>query len=172
MAAWRSRGVLRPKAPAVPAIPSAGGGSAPARSPRKLQHPERHEQKAIVGLLTSLGAKVYVLGTTRKKGDFQGTMMSPGLPDLLVFLPYPKHYAEWPGTEPLRARTLLVIECKAKKGRLRPEQAEFQEMCHKADVHHVVGGLDVVIAFLIAFGFIKAENVPHYRLPKNLQERA
>ena len=135
----------------------------PARAPRTIRHPERHEQNAIRGLLATLGAKVYVLGTTRKKGDYAGTMQTPGLPDLIAFLP-------WDGERDL-TRTLLVIECKAKGGRLRPEQAEFMVMCLEAAVHHVVGGLDDVIAWLVQHGYVKADSVPHYRLPKNLQER-
>jgi hypothetical protein len=135
--------------------------------PRALKHPERHEQKAIVGLLSSLGGRVWVLGTTRKKGDHQGTMQTPGMVDCIAFLKRPGDSAREPFAP---ARVLLMIECKAKGGRLRPEQAMFREMCLEAEVHHVVGGVDAVIAWLVQYGFIKADSVPHYRIPKNLQE--
>lgn len=49
--------------------------------------PEKAVQAQIVHLLRSIGANVYVLGTTRRKGDHQGTMQTPGIPDLYVFLP-------------------------------------------------------------------------------------
>ena len=38
-------------------------------------------------LLGYLGAEVYPIGTTRKRGDYQGTMMARGLPDVLAFMP-------------------------------------------------------------------------------------
>lgn len=49
--------------------------------------PEKSEQSQIVQLLRSLGAQVYVLGNHRRKGDFAGTMQTPGLPDLQAFMP-------------------------------------------------------------------------------------
>jgi hypothetical protein len=48
---------------------------------------ERAEQSHIVQLLRTVGGQVYVLGTTRRRGDYAGTMQTPGLPDLLAFLP-------------------------------------------------------------------------------------
>jgi hypothetical protein len=50
---------------------------------------------------------------------------------------------------------------KAKGGRLRPEQAEFARLCEDAHVKHIVGGLDEVLAYLQAHGYIK--EVAHYR---------
>lgn len=131
-----------------------------------MKHPERHEQNSIRGLLTSLGGTVFVLGTTRRKGDFHGTMQTPGLPDLIAFLPGRDN----PGAH--GAMTLLVVECKSKTGRLRPEQAVFRDLCLRSDVHHIVGGVDDVLKWLIDRGYVKASDVPHYRLPKNLQEHA
>ena len=98
------------------------------------QHPERAEQRAIVQLLTHLGAKVWQLGTTRRHGDYQGTMQTPGLADLQAFLPTRGAF-----TGPWR---LLVIEVKAPGGRLRPEQAVYRACCVGAGVAHVVGGVD------------------------------
>lgn len=110
---------------------------------------ERVVQAQIVALLRSLGAKVYVLGTVRRRGDYQGTMQSPGIADLLVFL---------------RGRQLWV-ECKAAGGRMSPAQVEFQALCGMAGVAHVVGGVDAVLAWLVDAGIVKADNVAHYRQP-------
>jgi hypothetical protein len=117
----------------------------------RLKVPEKAEQAAIVRLLASLGAKVYVLGTRRPAGDYQGTRQTPGLPDVLAFLPL--HAARRGHFE--QSRELLAIEVKAKGGRLRPEQVVFRELCQQASVAHVVGGLDAVIAWLTARGYLK-----------------
>ena len=110
-----------------------------------LRIPEKVVQQQIVQALTSVGGRVWVLGTRRPRGDYQGTRQTPGLPDLIAFLPPQK----W-----LR-RTLLFVEVKAAKGRLRPEQRHFQELCAFADVEHIVGGLDAVLAWLAREGYIQ-----------------
>ena len=119
------------------------------------RHPEALEQRAIVQLLHTVGCQVWVLGTTRRRGDHPGTMQSPGLPDLLAFLP--------------RGMGLLCIEVKAKGGRLRPEQETFRNATLACaapwQVHHVVGGLDAVIGYLMSLGLLKAQDVAHYRVP-------
>ena len=118
------------------------------------RQPERAEQRGIVRLLQHIGARCWVIGTTRRRGDYHGTMQTPGLPDLIAHLP--------------RGQGVLFVEVKAKGGRLRPEQAEFRMACTACappyQVHHVVGGLDSVIAYLVHLGLLKAEQVPHYRL--------
>lgn len=114
---------------------------------------EKHEQADIVRLLRSLGWAVYVLGTRRRTGDYQGTMQSPGIPDLEAFSPPPK-------------RAMLKIEVKAKGGRLRPEQAVYQDLCRDADIAHLVGGVDEAVSWLIANGFLDAQNVAWYRVPR------
>ena len=48
---------------------------------------EKEIQADIVKLLETVGAAVYKIGTTRKKGDHQGTMQTPGIPDLVAFVP-------------------------------------------------------------------------------------
>jgi hypothetical protein len=116
-------------------------------------NPERVEQAHVARLLRTIGATVYVLGVTRKRGDHPGTMQSRGLPDLLAFLPRGN----------LRAVQLLVVEVKAERGRLSPEQEDFRDHCRAADVAHVVGGLDAVIAWLVANGYLRRDQVPHYR---------
>ena len=141
-----------------------------ARFPSKPRQRERSEQAAIAQLLRALGAKVYTLGTTRRKTDSHfGTMQTPGLPDLIAFLKWP------PPTRDRRVaateialgltRQLLVVECKAAGGRMRPEQNEFRGLAIAAGVAHVVGGFDEVIAWLIAAGHMRADQVPHYRRP-------
>ena len=118
------------------------------------RQPERAEQRAIVQLLCALGCPVWTLGTHRRHGDYHGTMQSPGLPDLLAFLP--------------RGMGLLVVEVKSPKGRLRPEQEVFRNACLACEspwqVHHVVGGLDAVIGYLIQLGLLQSQDVAHYRV--------
>lgn len=149
---------------------------------------ERVEQTHIVQLLHTLRAKVYVLGNHRRKGDYYGTMQTPGLQDLQAFLPRkPKgdpvcrlcgHVMNGQGgmctaldgacrcvCEAEIACELLFVEAKATGGRLRPEQAELRDLCRRAGIAHVVGGLDAVIAWLVAHGYLTADSVPHYRQP-------
>lgn len=122
---------------------------------KKLRVSEKTEQAHGVQLLRSLGAKVYVLGGHRRAGDYQGTMQTEGLPDVEVFLPMR-----------VGRRVFLKWECKAVGGRLRPEQREYQELCLVADVYHVVGPFDALIAWLAEYGYVKADNFPHYRQPQ------
>lgn len=111
--------------------------------------PERVIQAQVVSLLRSIGARVYVLGTVRPKGDTPGTRQSKGIPDLYAFLP-PLPYTDPNSWKP------VWIEVKAKGGRLRPEQAEFRDTCVKANHRHIVGGLDDVVAYLQQRGWLKA----------------
>lgn len=112
------------------------------------QQPEKAEQAAIVQLLRTIGARVYVLGTRRRKGDYPGTNQTPGLPDLYAFLPAGPHRAY--------AATTLWVEVKAPRGRLSAEQRAFAEACEAARQRHVVGGLDEVVVFLTIGGWLKA----------------
>lgn len=119
------------------------------RSPRPLRTarvPEKVVQAQIVDLLRKVGAEVYVLGVTRRKGDYQGTMMAAGIPDLYCFLP-PRHVTHW---------VTLWVEVKAEGGKLRPEQETFREMCLWASHHYLVGGLEDVTRYLQRFGWLKA----------------
>ncbi len=65
------------------------------RKPRPFVRLEKAEQSDAVNVLSALG-KVYTLGTRRKKGDHQGTMQTPGISDLVVFLRPPKLLQETP----------------------------------------------------------------------------
>jgi hypothetical protein len=109
------------------------------------QHPERREQAAIVQLLRAIGGQVYIIGTVRRKTDFQGTCQTAGLPDLVCFLYRPRK----------DTAVQLWIEVKAKGGRLRPAQAEFQSWCQAARVHHVTGGIDHVQNWLVDHGWLQ-----------------
>lgn len=193
---------------------------------KRLRLPEKAVQQQIVHLLRSLGAHVYEIGTRRRRQDYPGTMQSPGIPDLVAFLPPPvlapdgidagipgftegvnsdprvireladqvRREAEDPTTAPYEdlctaARCLdgyaaviargfcgaaaprqVWIEVKAAGGKLRPAQAVFRDDCWSTRVAHLVGDVDVVIRFLIAGGWLKPENLPHYRRPA-LSER-
>lgn len=118
---------------------------------------EKAEQAQIVQLLRTVGAKVYVLGTRRRKGDFHGTMQTPGVQDLQAFVPR--------GGSALNTYELVFIEAKSSTGRLRPEQRELQTLCAQAAVAHIVGGYNAVVAWLLARGYATREQFPHYRLP-------
>jgi hypothetical protein len=122
---------------------------------------EKFEQAAIVRLLLSMGAEVFVLGTRRPRHtrcrscgaavpESQTTRQSPGLPDLLVYL-------KRPGGE--RKLDLLVIECKKFGTKLRPDQIRFKQFSERADVKHVVGTYDDVLRYLVATGYLPPQAV-------------
>ena len=119
------------------------------KAPHIARVPERVVQQQIVHLLRSLGAQVWVLGTTRRRGDYHGTMQTPGLPDLIASV----------------KGHMLMVECKAAGGRLRPEQRVFQQACQDCGVAHVVGGVDEVVAWLVGEGLLAASSLPSYRVP-------
>lgn len=125
---------------------------------RKPVQREKTEQAHVVKLYRSIGAAVYIMGTRRRAGDFQGTMQTPGIPDLMLFLP------------PVPGKTmepaLLFHEVKAARGRLSAEQKAFRDACRAAGVFHVVGGLDAAIEFLVRTGRARTESFPHYRRPE------
>lgn len=142
---------------------------------RPVKH-EQAEQEAVKTLLLAIGAKFWVAGTKRKHGDYQGSMQTPGLADLpLVFLPrhqragltrdeslargYPEHAYE-----------LVVIEMKSpgaarsKTGGLSPEQRDLQHYCELSGTPYIHGDANAVIAWLIQHGYLRKEQVPHYRI--------
>ena len=146
--------------------------------------PEKVEQQQGITLLRSIGADVWVLGTRRPRGDSQGTRQTPGLPDVFAVLLGRQRQTrtvltddEWRARgcpvglryqEELQhlngpPRRALWWECKAVGGRLRPEQKHFRACCLEAEVWHVVGPFDALIAALTEAGYLKAGSIAHYR---------
>lgn len=111
--------------------------------------PEKAIQAQCVSVLRSLGAKVWVLGTVRAKGDHPGTRQTPGVSDVIAFL----------------RGACLFLEVKAEGGKLRPEQVDFRDAALTCGppVYHVVGGVDELFHWLVERGIVKAENVPYAR---------
>lgn len=109
--------------------------------------PEKVVQAQIRHALLSVGAAVYTIGRPpRRDAVFKGTGQTPGIPDLYVLLPVsPMHHAAHG----------LWIEVKAKGGKLRPHQIDFMWRCGQAGIPHLVGGLDDVLAYLQARGYIR-----------------
>lgn len=126
---------------------------------------EKDEQLAIRKLMLSLGAREYVLGTTRSKKDFDhGTRQTPGLPDLQFFLPEKR--ARFDASANVFTRRFVIVEAKRQKGgRYSPEQIEYRDLCAAAGVDYIGGCLNDVIVWLVDEGYVKRENLPHYRLP-------
>jgi hypothetical protein len=132
--------------------------SMPRLSRGPLQHPERVEQTNICNLARSIGGKVCVLGTTRRKGDHQGTMQSPGLPDLFIFMPSPT----LPNSHGLIDRaTGIWFEVKAPGGKRSAEQIEFGNACMMTETPYGYGTLTDFVHYLVAGGWLKRENVNH-----------
>jgi len=148
----------------------------PARSPRKK--PEQHEKKEQAwgtGLLTSIGAKVYTIGTRRPAGSRcpqcrafvpnpdQSTRQTPGIADVLAILP-----ARDTGNPmaPMR-RNILWWEAKRPdgEGRESDAQEEFRLLIAQTATHHCLGSFDDLIAWLVQYGYVLEKNLPHYRIP-------
>jgi hypothetical protein len=104
---------------------------------------EKAEQQAIVDLLRLIGAKVYILGTKRRKGDYPGTMQTTGIPDLYAFLPEC-------GTRP---RTSVWIEVKAADGHPSGAQLDFETLCDLTQHRYFRGTADDFTNNLRAIGF-------------------
>lgn len=125
--------------------------------------PEKAVQAQITATLRQLGGRLYTIGTRRRAGDYQGTMQTAGLPDLMVFMPPTRTRERW---------TLLVIEVKAPGGRLREEQKEFRAHCLESGIPHIVGGLNDVFAWLLDEGYVRRDQVPAHRLPPSTETHA
>ena len=110
---------------------------------------EKEIQSDIVKLLGTVGAAVYKIGTTRKKGDHQGTMQTPGIPDLLAFVPLP------PSRRYPSNAVQLWIEVKRPEGKMHLVQIEFRMRALEAGCEHVVGGVPEVLDWLKARGVVK-----------------
>ncbi len=99
-------------------------------------------QRSILQGLRKCG---YVCGKTRTMGVKQANGVRytdrytfRGFPDLTAFVPW-----------------LLYIEVKAPGGRQRPEQKDFQKMCHKASVRYIVAYDLVDVLKAISHGPVK-----------------
>lgn len=129
------------------------------RRPRRAPSPlEKVEQTWIINLWLSIGGDVYVLGTKRKKGDHQGTMQTPGISDLYGFLPPPRYRPS------VTTWSDLWVEVKREKGEPSEEQVTFRERCIRAGTPHVMGTANAFIAYLIDGGWLRSDQVAHYRL--------
>jgi len=127
-----------------------------------MQH-EKIVQTHVVQLLAGLGAHVYTLGTRRSRGthcprchefvpEGQSTRQTPGISDIFSFLPaFPRLG--------IPAPRLLIVEVKAERGRLSPEQRAFADQCTAAGIAHVVGGVDEVIEWLLLHQYLQPHQV-------------
>lgn len=122
--------------------------------PRKRRQPERAIQAQVVKLLRSIGADVWVLGTTRRRGDYHGTMMTPGIPDVFAVLPIRHRDMD---------RTAFWVEVKAPSGRRSPAQDRFAGLMAMTACAYVCGGLDDVIGYLVDHGYVRTHQLAHYR---------
>jgi hypothetical protein len=111
---------------------------------------EKAEQAAIVQLLRSIGAYVYVIGhPSPDDGRTQrGTGQTAGIPDLYAVL---GHRAPYGSGQPCA----VWIEVKAKGGKLRAEQDLFRRRVLSVGHYHIVGGLDAVLCWLAGGGWIR-----------------
>jgi hypothetical protein len=121
--------------------------------PRRHQ-PERAEQASGVQLLRAVGARVWVLGTTRPKGDYPGTRQTPGICDVVAVLP--------------RGMGVLFWEVKAVGGRFRPDQLVFREAVEScmgggSKVFYCGGPCQALVGPLTGLGLVKPDALPHYR---------
>lgn len=125
---------------------------------------EKTEQAHGVCLLKTLGADVFVSGTVRRRGDHPGTMQTPGIPDVEVWLPLARSARD--RAIGILPRRLLKWEVKAVDGRLRPEQIAYQQLCIDAGIDYVVGPCNTLIEWLMAHAYLSPDRVPHYRVPE------
>jgi hypothetical protein len=111
---------------------------------------EKAEQAAIVQLLRSLGASVYVIGHPSPDDGrtHRGTGQTDGIPDLYVVI---GHRAPYGSGQPCA----LWIEVKAKDGKLRAEQDLFRRRVLGVGHYHIVGGLDAVLCWLAGGGWVR-----------------
>lgn len=117
---------------------------------------EKAEQSDGIRLLQFLGAKVYVLGTRRRRGDYQGTMQTPGIPDVHCFLPRRHGVAATP---------MLQWEVKRSRGgRTSPAQLAYEQSCHTAGIHYVRGDVAALTAWLLDHGYVRAGQLSDERV--------
>jgi hypothetical protein len=96
-------------------------------------------QEGIRSLLRLAGFKVYWLSQYRRANQ------EPGLPDLLVM-----H---------IRLGIEATIECKTPNGKLTGPQAEFAAGRQRCGRMHLIGGLEVVQAWLVEQGLAEHDRL-------------
>jgi len=137
---------------------------------------ESVEQRHVVETCQSIGGRVWVLGTKRgtvkcqhcgrQTLEHQGTKQTPGVSDLICFVP-DRRGLTLPTGEAKRVE-LAFVEMKALDGTQSEPQKDFETMCVAAGVRYTLcRGLNGFLALCIALGAIRPENVPHYRLQKD-----
>jgi hypothetical protein len=95
-----------------------------------------------------------VLGTRRPAGrrcpscatfvpESQGTRQTPGLSDLIAFLPG------------VPSAVLFIEQKRARGGRLSEAQQDFRALCECSTAGYVCGTVDDVIAWLTARGYLR-----------------
>lgn len=114
--------------------------------PKRL---EKHEQADGVALLRLLGAKVYISGTVRRSGDYQGAMQTPGIP-VEAFLPLTSE-SGWP------SRRLLKWECKRVGGKLSEAQRAYRSCADDTGVLYVAGTFEDLKTALTVWGYLSED---------------
>ena len=136
---------------------------------RRPRQDEKTEQAQILTLVAAVGGLAYVLGTRRAqycgtcgvRTTDQGTRQTPGIADLFVLLPPPPRAPAAPWVP-------VWVEVKGRGGTLTPEQLTFRGQCARAGLAHVVGGLDALLDFAAAGGWI----LPSPRDPERTRPHA
>lgn len=120
---------------------------------RLARVPEKDEQSAIVQLLRSLGAAVYVIGhpSPNDGRSNHGTGQTAGIPDLYALLPTPRYGSG--------SACAVWIEVKATGGYLRVEQRLFRDRCTAVGQLHIVGGVDAVMRWLTKGGWLRRDAI-------------
>ncbi len=127
------------------------------RAPRPTVIAEKVEQANGVTLLRSLGGRVWVLGTRRRRGEHPGTMQTAGIADVKAFLPAPRypHATSRPQG--------LWWEAKRTGGVRSDAQLMFADCCATTGEAYVCGDLDALFAWLVGAGYLLEDNIAHYR---------
>jgi hypothetical protein len=105
---------------------------------------EKAEQADVLRVLQALGAQVWLTGTRRPHGESHSTRMTPGLPDLLVFLPAR-------GGAPAR---FVTMELKRTGGSMSVEQQRFKGCCDATGIAHVCGDASTIVDWLETAGYL------------------
>lgn len=128
--------------------------------PKIARVPEKVEQANGVEFLRRISSQVWVLGTKRPKTDkCHSTRQTPGIPDVYAILP-PRHRRGETRRRP------LWWEVKARDGKRSGDQDDFREAVLACEDHfYVCGGLQALINFLVAEGYVLETSLPHYKQP-------